>query len=50
MRGFVVLPGSDAKLRPDVERLVGHPVFLELVVKVRSKWRRDPKMIERLGM
>jgi GTPase len=38
------------RARPEVERLVGHPVFLELVVKVRSKWRRDPKMIERLGM
>ncbi len=38
------------RARPEVERLVGHPVFLELVVKVRSKWRRDPKMVERLGM
>jgi GTPase Era involved in 16S rRNA processing len=25
-------------------------VFLELVVKVRSKWRRDPVMVERLGL
>jgi GTP-binding protein Era len=39
-----------SRARPEVERLVGHPVFLELVVRVRSKWRRDPKMIERLGM
>ena len=39
-----------SRARPEVERLVGHPVFLELVVKVRSKWRRDAKMIERLGM
>ena len=39
-----------SRARPEVERLVGHPVFLELVVKVRSKWRRDPHMIERLGM
>jgi GTP-binding protein Era len=38
------------RARPEVERLVGHPVFLELVVKVRAKWRRDPKMVERLGM
>ena len=38
------------RARPEIERLVGHPVVLELVVKVRSKWRRDPKMIERLGM
>ena len=39
-----------SRARPEVEHLVGHPVFLELVVKVRSKWRRDPKMLERLGM
>ena len=39
-----------SRARPEVERLVGHPVFLELVVKVRAKWRRDPKMVERLGM
>ena len=38
------------RARPEVERLVGHPVVLELVVKVRAKWRRDPKMVERLGM
>ena len=39
-----------SRARPEVERLLGHPVFLELVVKVRAKWRRDPKMVERLGM
>ena len=39
-----------SRARPEVEALVGHPVFLELIVRVRSKWRRDPKMIERLGM
>ncbi len=39
-----------ARARPEVEHLIGHPVFLELIVRVRSKWRRDPKMIERLGM
>lgn len=39
-----------SRARPEVERLVGHPVFLELIVRVRSKWRRDPKMIERLGL
>jgi GTP-binding protein Era len=37
------------RARPEVEALVGHPVFLELVVKVRPKWRRDPRMLERLG-
>jgi GTP-binding protein Era len=39
-----------SRARPEVEALVGHPVFLELVVKVRSKWRRDPKQLEQLGL
>ena len=38
------------RARPEVEALVGHPVYLELMVKVRPKWRRDPKMLERLGL
>jgi GTP-binding protein Era len=37
------------RARPEVEVLVGHPVFLELVVKVRPRWRRDRAMLERLG-
>jgi len=37
------------RARPEVEALVGHPIYLELVVKVRPKWRRDPRMLERLG-
>ena len=28
------------RARPEVEALLGHPVFLELKVKVRPKWRR----------
>jgi GTPase len=38
------------RARPEVEALVGHPVYLELVVKVRPKWRRDPRLLERLGL
>ncbi len=38
------------RARPEVEALVGHRVFLELTVKVRPKWRRDPKLLERLGL
>jgi GTPase len=38
------------RARPEVEALVGHPVFLELVVKVRPRWRRDPRQLERLGL
>jgi GTP-binding protein Era len=38
------------RARPEVEALVGHAVFLELVVKVRPRWRRDRKTLERLGL
>jgi GTP-binding protein Era len=38
------------RARPEVEALLGQKVFLELQVKVRPKWRRDPKMLERLGL
>jgi GTP-binding protein Era len=38
------------RARPEVEALVGHPVYLELVVKVRPRWRRDRKTLERLGL
>ncbi len=38
------------RARPEVEALVGNRVHLELVVKVRPKWRRDPRMLERLGL
>ncbi len=39
-----------SRARPEVEAFVGHPVFLELHVKVRPKWRRDANLLERLGL
>jgi GTP-binding protein Era len=38
------------RARPEIEAVVGHPVYLELQVKVRPKWRRDERMLERLGL
>ena len=38
------------RARPEAEALVGRPLFLELQVKVRPKWRRDQHMLERLGL
>jgi len=38
------------RARPEVEALVGHKVFLQLVVKVRAHWRRDAGQFERLGL
>ncbi len=38
------------RARPEIEALLGRKVFLELVVKVRPKWRRDDATLERLGL
>jgi GTPase len=38
------------RARPEIEALLGHRIFLELVVKVRPKWRRDDATLERLGL
>ena len=38
------------RARPEIEALLGHRIFLELVVKVRPKWRRDDAQLERLGL
>jgi GTP-binding protein Era len=38
------------RARPEIEAMLGSEVFLELVVKVRRRWRRDPAQLERLGL
>jgi GTP-binding protein Era len=38
------------RARPEIELLLGHPVFLDLHVKTRPRWRRDEAMLERLGI
>ncbi|MGN6379799.1 MAG: GTPase Era [Gaiellales bacterium] len=40
--------GSDA--RPHVEAILGGPVMLDLVVRVRPHWRRDTGELDRLGV
>ena len=55
-KGIVVGKGGDmiktigTRARPEVELLLGRPVFLELRVKVRPRWRRDEGALERLGI
>jgi GTP-binding protein Era len=39
-----------SRARPEVEALLGHPVFLDLRVKVRPRWRRDEALLERFGL
>jgi GTP-binding protein Era len=38
------------RARPEIEHVLGHKIFLELQVKVRPKWRRDERLLERLGL
>jgi len=38
------------RARPEIEFLIGQPVFLELRVKVRPRWRGDEALLERLGI
>jgi len=39
------------RARPEIEALIDRrPVFLELMVKVRPRWRRDEAALERMGL
>jgi GTP-binding protein Era len=49
-RGGSVVKQIGTRARPEVELVLGHPVFLELTVKARPRWRRDEAMLERLGL
>jgi GTP-binding protein Era len=49
-RGGSMVKEIGVKARPEVEALLGHAVFLDLQVKVRPKWRRDERLLERLGI
>jgi GTP-binding protein Era len=49
-KGGSVVREIGTRARPEIEHLLGHPVFLELQVKVRPKWRRDERLLERLGI
>jgi GTP-binding protein Era len=49
-RGGSIVKEIGTRARPEIEHLLGHPVFLELQVKVRPRWRRDEQLLERLGI
>jgi GTPase len=49
-RGGAVIKEIGTRARPEIEALLGHTVFLELVVKVRPRWRRDEATLDRLGV
>ncbi|MBA2567724.1 MAG: GTPase Era [Actinobacteria bacterium] len=48
-RGAIVKE-MGVRARPEIEQLLGHPVFLDLQVKVRPKWRKDEQLLGRLGI
>jgi GTP-binding protein Era len=49
-KGGAMVREIGTRARPEIEALLGHPVFLDVQVKVRPKWRRDERMLERLGL
>lgn len=49
-KGGAMIKTIGTRARPEVESLLGGPVFLELRVKVRPRWRRDEGALERLGI
>ena len=49
-KGGSIVKKIGTRARPEIEQLLGHPVFLELNVKARPRWRRDEAMLERLGL
>jgi GTP-binding protein Era len=49
-RGGRIIRDIGSQARPEIELLLGRPVFLELKVKVRPRWRRDETLLERLGI
>jgi GTPase len=49
-KGGAVIKAIGSAARPEIERLLGQRVYLELQVKVRPKWRRDERELERLGI
>ncbi|MGH3053226.1 MAG: GTPase Era [Gaiellaceae bacterium] len=49
-KGGRVVKEIGTRARPHIERLIGRKIFLELQVKVRPHWRRDERVLERLGI
>lgn len=54
-KGMLIGKGGSAlkkigqRARVDIEEMIGHPVFLDLHVKVRENWRENEGLLKRLG-
>jgi GTP-binding protein Era len=49
-KGGRVIKAIGSRARPQIEQLLGRHVFLDLQVKVKAGWRRDERLLERLGL
>lgn len=49
-QGGAMLKKIGQAARQEIERLVDGPVFLELWVKVRPRWRKDERQLKELGL
>jgi GTP-binding protein Era len=49
-KGGTMIREIGVRARPEIELLLGGPVFLDLRVKVKEKWRRNEALLERLGI
>ena len=49
-KGGAMVKDIGTRARPEIEALLGRRVYLDLVVKVRPRWRRDAATLERLGL
>jgi GTP-binding protein Era len=49
-KGGSIVREIGTRARPEIEALLGRNVYLELVVKVRPRWRRDEAALDRLGV
>ena len=48
-KGGGTLKAIGSGARPEMERMLGTKVYLDLHVKVMKEWQRDPKALNRLG-
>jgi GTP-binding protein Era len=49
-KGGRMIRDIGSRARPEIESLLARGVYLELMVKVRPRWRRDEAMLARLGI
>jgi GTP-binding protein Era len=49
-KGGGMIKEIGVQARPEIEAILGREIFLELIVKVKKRWRRDEAMLERLGI